>query len=117
MPRTPFIGVRISWLMVARKLDLARPACRASSRAVSAAARSATAWSRAAFNSGIIATFSLNALCSTATVWVMPSIIRPVRRARLPSVNRAAAAGQGSSVTAIKTPSAAITGAAKLQNI
>ena len=27
MPSTPFIGVRISWLMVARKPDLARLAC------------------------------------------------------------------------------------------
>ena len=36
MPTTPFIGVRISWLMLARNCDLARlasSACRASSRA------------------------------------------------------------------------------------
>ncbi|MOA28202.1 hypothetical protein D3C78_1491280 [compost metagenome] len=32
-PTTPFIGVRISWLMAARKADLARLACSASSRA------------------------------------------------------------------------------------
>ena len=35
MPMTPFIGVRISWLMVARNADLARLAVSASSRAVS----------------------------------------------------------------------------------
>jgi hypothetical protein len=33
MPMTPFIGVRISWLIIARKDDLARLACSASSRA------------------------------------------------------------------------------------
>ena len=32
---TPFIGVRISWLMVARKADLARSAANAVSRAAS----------------------------------------------------------------------------------
>ena len=35
MPRTPFIGVRISWLMVARKADLAEVACSACSLAIS----------------------------------------------------------------------------------
>ena len=43
MPRTPFIGVRISWLIVARKLDFAELARRATSRAASAAVRSSTA--------------------------------------------------------------------------
>ena len=38
MPSTPFRGVRISWLMVARKVDLARLAASASS----------LAWTRAA---------------------------------------------------------------------
>jgi hypothetical protein len=33
MPMTPFIGVRISWLMVARKSDFARVAISAASRA------------------------------------------------------------------------------------
>jgi len=33
MPSTPFIGVRISWLIVARKVDLARLACSAAQRA------------------------------------------------------------------------------------
>ncbi|MNH28957.1 hypothetical protein D3C79_891610 [compost metagenome] len=33
MPRTPFIGVRSSWLIIARKSDLALFACSASSRA------------------------------------------------------------------------------------
>ncbi len=40
VPRTPFIGVRISWLMVARKVDLAWLAASASSRAVWAESRS-----------------------------------------------------------------------------
>ena len=35
MPSTPFIGVRISWLMVARKVDLAWVAASASARAAS----------------------------------------------------------------------------------
>ncbi|MNE88136.1 hypothetical protein D3C80_1854060 [compost metagenome] len=33
MPSTPFMGVRSSWLIMARKSDLARFACSASSRA------------------------------------------------------------------------------------
>ena len=33
MPMTPFIGVRISWLMVARNSDLSRDASSALSRA------------------------------------------------------------------------------------
>ncbi len=33
MPITPFMGVRISWLMVARNADLASAACSASSLA------------------------------------------------------------------------------------
>jgi hypothetical protein len=37
MPKTPFIGVRISWLMVARKVDLAWLATSACSRDFSAA--------------------------------------------------------------------------------
>ena len=40
VPTTPFIGVRISWLIVARKVDLAWLAASASSRAVWAASRS-----------------------------------------------------------------------------
>ena len=47
MPITPFIGVRISWLMVATKADLARLASSAPSRACSSSAvRSATFASR-----------------------------------------------------------------------
>ena len=38
MPMTPFIGVRISWLMLARKSDLSRDASVASSRASDMAA-------------------------------------------------------------------------------
>ena len=38
MPMTPFIGVRISWLMVARNSDLARVALSAA-RAASSIAR------------------------------------------------------------------------------
>ncbi|SST09326.1 Uncharacterised protein [Acinetobacter baumannii] len=34
MPSTPFIGVRSSWLIIARKSDFARFACSASSRAL-----------------------------------------------------------------------------------
>ena len=41
MPSTPFIGVRISWLMVARKVDLAWVAASASARAASAASLAA----------------------------------------------------------------------------
>jgi hypothetical protein len=37
MPSTPFIGVLISWLMVARKVDLAWLAASASARDFSAA--------------------------------------------------------------------------------
>ena len=44
MPRMPFIGVRISWLIVARNVLLARVAARASSRAW----RSASAWAASA---------------------------------------------------------------------
>ena len=40
VPTTPFIGVRISWLMVARKVDLAWLAASASSRAALATSRS-----------------------------------------------------------------------------
>ena len=36
MPSTPFIGVRISWLIAARKVDFARLAASASARAASA---------------------------------------------------------------------------------
>ena len=39
MPSTPFIGVRISWLMVARKVDFAWLAASASARSFSAASR------------------------------------------------------------------------------
>jgi len=53
MPITPFIGVRISWLMAARKLDLACAAALASLRASSSSAlrwRSRTlAWARSAY--------------------------------------------------------------------
>ncbi len=38
MPMTPFIGVRISWLMLARKSDLSRDASLALSRASDMAA-------------------------------------------------------------------------------
>ena len=38
MPMTPFIGVRISWLMLARKSDLSRDASVALSRASDMAA-------------------------------------------------------------------------------
>ena len=38
MPITPFIGVRISWLIVATNADLARLACSASWRACSRSA-------------------------------------------------------------------------------
>ena len=50
MPSTPFIGVRISWLMVARKVDFAWLAASASARSVSAASRAASAasWRRRA---------------------------------------------------------------------
>ncbi len=37
MPRTPFIGVRSSWLIIARKADLARLASWASAWAFSSA--------------------------------------------------------------------------------
>ncbi len=43
IPITAFIGVRISWLMVARKADLAAVAASASRRARSASTRSCTA--------------------------------------------------------------------------
>ena len=39
MPSTPFIGVRISWLMVARKVDFAWLAASASARSRSASQR------------------------------------------------------------------------------
>ena len=52
MPTTPFIGVRISWLIAARNADFARFACSASSRAwVSSAVRAATRASRSALSS------------------------------------------------------------------
>ena len=38
-PITPFIGVRISWLMVARNADLARDASNAASRLARASVR------------------------------------------------------------------------------
>jgi hypothetical protein len=43
MPRMPFIGVRISWLMAARKRDLARLAASAWMRA---SRRSSSVWRR-----------------------------------------------------------------------
>ncbi len=43
-PITPFIGVRISWLIVARNSDLARDACSAASRAASSSS-CARCWS------------------------------------------------------------------------
>jgi len=41
MPITPFIGVRISWLIVARNADFARLPCSASARACVNSAMSA----------------------------------------------------------------------------
>ena len=38
MPMTPFIGVRISWLMLARNSDLSRTDSKAASRACSSSA-------------------------------------------------------------------------------
>ena len=43
MPRTPFIGVRISWLITARNSDLARVAASATSRALASEASAARA--------------------------------------------------------------------------
>ena len=40
MPMTPFIGVRISWLMLARNSDLSRAAASASSRACASSPKS-----------------------------------------------------------------------------
>ena len=45
MPMTPFIGLRISWLMVARNMDLARLASSAESRASSNWAWPLSIWS------------------------------------------------------------------------
>ncbi len=47
MPMMAFIGVRISWLMLARNIDLAWVACSASSLALC----SASAWRRASVTS------------------------------------------------------------------
>ena len=47
IPSTPFIGVRISWLIAARKVDFARSAASACARAASARSRSRSAASRA----------------------------------------------------------------------
>jgi hypothetical protein len=44
---TPFIGVRISWLIAARKVDFARSAASAYARAASAKSRSRSAALRA----------------------------------------------------------------------
>ena len=46
MPITPFIGVRISWLMLARKVDFICEAASAASRAAASSCSSATRASR-----------------------------------------------------------------------
>jgi hypothetical protein len=71
MPRTPVIGVRISWLMAARNVDFARFARSAASRAATA---SLSARSRADESASIARAISLNELatCSSsdaARIW------------------------------------------------
>ena len=64
MPMTPFMGVRISWLIVARNALLARLASSAAVRA-SPAARAARTISTSAFFSSVMSVY-------TATVPISP---------------------------------------------
>jgi len=75
MPSTPFIGVRISWLIAARKSDLAALACSARARAsrssslarASEVVRSVTRRSRQAFRSASRASAALRSATSRAS--------------------------------------------------
>ena len=70
MPVTPIIGVRISWLIAARNVDLAWLASSAACRALTA---SRSARSRAPTSDSIASAISLNApatCSSSATPWM-----------------------------------------------
>ena len=104
MPMTPFIGVRISWLMLARNSLLARLAASAASReifsdsadAMSSAVREATRSSRVWFDS-----FSSNwaacrlvnmPLMAPATCPTSPNSLPTTRWERSPAATRRAVA-------------------------
>ena len=79
MPMMPFIGVRISWLIAARKRDLARSA--------------ASAWSRAPASSAWAA---LASVMSLATIWTSAGspFIAVVRSVRWPGTGCSSKASQ-----------------------
>ncbi len=80
MPITPFIGVRISWLMLARKALLARLAASASS-ASSLARRAASSSSRLAASASSMARRSDSSISRR----LVTSHVTPLRRTGVPS--------------------------------
>ena len=91
MPSTPFIGVRISWLIVARNVDFASLAASASARAVSAASvRSRNSSISRAFSIAMTAcaakfsssaiSFSENGRTSRRTATICPRSTSSLRR-------------------------------------
>ena len=83
MPITPFIGVRISWLMLARNALLARLAASASS-ASSLARRAASSSSRLAASAS-----SFDRRRDSSVWWrCVTSQVMPVRRSGVPASSR-----------------------------
>ena len=90
MPMTPFMGVRISWLIVARKALLARLAASAASRASSSwDVRSATRRSSSALVARISASASSRLVTSILNIRIPSGTGRALssNHARLPSGN------------------------------
>ena len=68
MPSTPFMGVRISWLMVARNLDLAALAASAACFNASVCVMSASRWRMARSSTAMAARMKSRLQTATATM-------------------------------------------------